>query len=759
MLLPILTAFAVLQTPVRDTVRQEPDAATIASSYADAGARELVRLARDRPNTIDRSISEYQAVVQERMSAGLRTLGRERLIYRRETAARVDWKRQGTIGIEMLGAREVAPGFMSKAQVPDDLRGFMPHLAFDPVDNDLLVRLDTTFVQHPLAIGSEAHYRFRSGDTTTIRLPDGRQIRLIELVVEPRRTDVHLITGSFWFDAVSHGVVQAVFRLARAFDFDRDADEDDDDDVPGFVKPIRAELMYVTMEYGLWDLHWWMPRLIAAEGVFQMSMVSMPLKYERRYSEYRVTGDTTMAPVAVDTGFVGPCRVPFRMNVSIGSDDDSPRRQRAREARDSARVARRDSIFAAQLREDSIAAANGEDTPGARRRRCRREYDVALPDDTASLLAGQYLPSSIFESGEALITEGELSELGERLKNIPEPPWQLQPPRFAIGPSAAGMFRYNRIESLSTGARGDLDLGRAKIDGAIRVGLADWEPNAEVGISRERPAITWRLAGYRRLAAANPANRPLAIGNSVHALLFGRDDGEYFRAAGGELIVKPAITRPQWWELRLFGERQWRADVETDFSLAHAIDGDRVFRPNIRARDADQFGGALVLRYWHGLDPVGFRWGAEASLEGSAGTFDFFRPSLTLRTAAPIGGGLIGSLEAAGGTTVGDSPIQSHWFLGGPPSLRGYDGAVIEGDAFWRGRAELATQLPAARLSMFSDVGWAGPRADFSDGGDRVLYSAGIGASFMDGLVRFDLARALRRPVGWRADLYVGIGL
>jgi hypothetical protein len=58
---------------------------------------------------------------------------------------------------------------------------------------------------------------------------------------------------------------------------------------------------------------------------------------------------------------------------------------------------------------------------------------------------------------------------------------------------------------------------------------------------------------------------------------------------------------------------------------------------------------------------------------------------------------------------------------------------------------------------VFSDAGWAGPGADFARG--RTLVSTGVGASFFDGLLRVDLARALRAPpggkAGWRLDFYV----
>ena len=97
-------------------------------------------------------------------------------------------------------------------------------------------------------------------------------------------------------------------------------------------------------------------------------------------------------------------------------------------------------------------------------------------------------------------------------------------------------------------------------------------------------------------------------------------------------------------------------------------------------------------------------------------------------------------------------PVQSLWYMGGPATLRGYGGAAAVGPSFWRGRAELANRLPAARLAVFSDLAWAGPRNAFAI--SRPLVAAGVGASFLDGLIRIDLARALRAPKGWRLEIY-----
>jgi hypothetical protein len=41
----------------------------------------------------------------------------------------------------------------------------------------------------------------------------------------------------------------------------------------------------------------------------------------------------------------------------------------------------------------------------------------------------------------------------------------------------------------------------------------------------------------------------------------------------------------------------------------------------------------------------------------------------------------------------------------------------------------------------------------------RVRERIGVGASFIDGLVRVDLARALRSPTGWRLDFFTDAAL
>jgi hypothetical protein len=710
-----------------------------ADAYLDAGARELVERARERRWLFDRSIERYQVVAQERMSAGLRVAARDRLMFRRETAARIDWNRDTTVHIEVLGAREIIPPVLKGMQLPAALARSVAHLAFDPAGSELLMRMDTTVMRHPLDRNSEAHYRFRSGDTTTIRLQDGREIRLYELTVEPRRRDPDLIAGSLWLDADTHGLVRMVFRLARPWEFGRDADrtrDDDDDDMPGWLN-VTAELSYFTIEYGLWDLRWWLPRLVSAEGAIGIgSMMRMPLSYERRYSGYEVEGDTAAAPFLPSDSArraARRCRQPMRVVVAVGEN---------RERRAAERIERYDSIRARREGVDTTEVG----------RRCAREFQVAVPADTNALLTSEHLPASIFDNGSVLATETEIRELADRLGQIPEVPWQLPAPQMRL-PFSGGGVRFNRIEALSLGMSGKLDLGRLQLDGGARMGVADRVLNAEVGVTRATRSREIRMGAYRRLAAVDPRVNPFGLGNTLAGFFFGRDEGDYFRTLGAELTVRPPALETQWYELRLFAERQREATAETDFSIAHLLNDERRYRLNIAAQAAEQTGARLTLRTFQGTNPAAPRWSAEMSVEAAAGTFDYVKPTLTLRGDAPLPAGLVTSLEISGGRAGGTLPIQSAYFLGSTPTLRGYYPATLVGDAFWRARAELARGTPAARFILFSDLGWAGPRDEIERG--RALLSAGAGVGILDGLIRVDLARATRPPTGWRLHLYI----
>jgi hypothetical protein len=687
-----------------DTLELRPDSAAMATAYEDDATRELVRLARGRRGALDASVFHYTALSRQRISVGIRALRRDRLLYRRETASTVDWWRDRPSRVEVHGAREAIPVAIPGVQVPEDLAGWVREFVPKPGDDRLPISPNSDgFAWHPLIEGGEALYRYETGDTTVLRLPDGREVRLVELRVTPRERDFRVVTGSFWIELEDHAVVQAVFRPARAFDLERDLESlgeesGEADEVPDILKPVQLDVRYMTMEYGLWEMRWWMPRLMAFHGVLRMGAVRAPITFEVAYSDYTVEADRH-----------GLSELPPVTRELAGD-------------------------------------------PYGRAREYEHPIRVVVPEDTVSLLDSEQLAASFFGEGEALITEAELRELGERLEVLPPPPWELGRPRvtppWELG---RGLLRYNRVEGFSVGARLDWDLTRLRTDHTARIGM-DGVPRVEAGVVVPRLRRDWRGVGYwRRLTAMNPALRPLATGNSLSALLIGRDDGMYFEASGLELAVTPVDAAR--YELRLYAERQRPVRQSTDFAVLRP-EGD--FRPNLLAADADQVGMRARYRIARGLDPAGFRWGGWLDLTAETGSFTFVRPGIGVRGSGPLVGQLLGGVELAAGTTLGGeegAPPQSAWLLGGAPTLRGFPGGALGGPDYARARAELSTRFPAARFALFADAGWAGELETAA--GPDVAVAVGVGASALDGLVRLDLARAVQPVERWRLDLYL----
>lgn len=712
--------------PARDT----------ASAYLDPTARSLVAGARERRQRVERTIDLYRVTARERIYAGVTAVNRDRTLFGREMAVRIEWRRGETGNVRVLGARQASPAATRGVELPEDLRSEVTDLAFDPDElqlnlfqfgagdvgredreADVETRRDSAGVTvsvdpgppiDPLRAGSEAHYRFRSGDTTTVRLPDGSQLRLIQLEVIPRRREFRLLRGTLWIDEQTHGVARSVLSTARPFDLRRDAGED----VPRVVNTfgaIRAEVRYVTVEYALYQGRFWLPRLVAVDAQANMGVVAgLPVRFERSYADYEVQASATpqQAPISV--------------------------------------LARRDTA-AARLCEEQAQAAG--ETCECDDGRCQR-WRVEVPADTAALLASADLPPPLAEGNARLITGEEVESLAR----------VLTPSLGRLGDFAPELttgftaLRYNRVEALSAGVRADVAWGPLTVGGEARIGVGDLEPAATLGVTRESLGRRTRLAGYRRLATFDPRSRALGLGGSLNALLLGRDEADYFRASGAELTSDP-VREGRWsYAWRLFGEHQHPVSRTTQVSLARAWD-ETPFREVRPAERADQAGASLALSRSFGTDRSAARFSLGTWMEGQAGTFEYGRGQATARLTVPSLGRFALALEGAAGTTAGDVPVQGLWYLGGASTVRGYEGALVGGESFWRARGEVATPLPAARLVLFSDVGWAGARDAWEL--DPPLVSAGVGASFLDGLVRIDLARALRSPTGWRVDLYL----
>ncbi len=727
----LLLALALLLRAL-PAAAQEP---APSDAYRDGRARELVRLARARRAVVDTRITGYQVTARERFSARLAVAGAERLLFRRETAARIDWTRD-TVRIRVLGAREAQPLVHAGAQLPPpDLAGTVPSLAFDPVDSEMLLRFDSTVIRHPLAPGSEAFYRFARGDSSAIRLPDGRGVRLVELRIAARRPDPQLINGSFWVDAATHAVVRAAFRLSRPISAG-------DSDVTVLVPEVTAELEHVAIDYGLLDLRWWLPRSVVARGVVQVAGRRLPLAYERSYEGYTVQGDTLAAAPAAEAALAAAAERPCRPRTfgSIGIRVGAPRDP-----------ATGDSAWSAAWDRSAarVAGGAGGDSASAGTRKCGRAF-VVTRAEPADLVAGPGLPGDLYDEGEGPVGEDDLRELAGLARGLPGAPWSVASPRVQL--LTPELVRYNRVEGLSLGARAALPLGPAELRAELRAGTTG-EVGARLSGARSGSTLRTEVAAYRGVEAVEVASQPFSLAGSASALLLGRDENDYFRGTGTELRLTPPAARPRSWELRLFAERQEPLRARSEASLRGLVDGGFETRGNLAAERIGQAGATLRLRASRGDDPARLRARGELELHGETGDLTFARPLVRLAADRLLGGGVGFGVALAAGTALGDVPVQRAWQIGGATTVRGHDAAALRGESLWLARGELTRGSPALRLSAFGDAGWAGPRADFRS--SRPLRGAGVGVSLLDNLLRLDLARGIGGG-GWRLHLRMG---
>jgi hypothetical protein len=250
----------------------------------DVQALRLLDAVRTRLEVQDRSLQSFQATARERMSVALRTRVREHLVYRREMAARLDWSRTGSPRIRMLGAREyrAVPG--SAVRVLDDVETEALDLVFTPASQLRSIGFGSFRLgDHPLSTSAAGRYRFALGDTLDLRLSSGHVLRLIEIRIEPTAAVFPAVSGSLWIDDASHTVVREVYSplvnpATRSAGI-------------AFIGDIEVRVDRIVIEHGLWELRWWLPRVLTFEGTAQVGRLARgTFRYERMYDDYDVHG-------------------------------------------------------------------------------------------------------------------------------------------------------------------------------------------------------------------------------------------------------------------------------------------------------------------------------------------------------------------------------------------------------------------------------------------------------------------------------------
>ncbi|MFL5580035.1 MAG: ShlB/FhaC/HecB family hemolysin secretion/activation protein [Gemmatimonadaceae bacterium] len=746
------------------------------AAFANEATHRLYLRARAARTEQDSALLAYDTRTYQRVSAhiGFARVGRDRLIFRKENAARVRWQRDRGAWVEVTGSRTTLPSFKGFAEVGDELRDELdsevsPSMVTIPyfpgregiwVGSDGLAKaeVEDTDIIHPLAEGAELYYRFSAGDSLSIRTGEGRRFTIREMRVTPRAPRWNLIVGSFWFDTESGRLVRSAYRLAEHIDAFKVAkevdDEDPDEDIPLFVRPLVTPIIVsidaITEEYGLYEGRFWLPRVRVMEGSGRMSFIRMRVAMEESFRYASVNGRLDSLPT------LRTAEEQKRVvdSIDVARKAREAERKRLREdttAEGKRQLAAFDSTVREERRrrreracEDGLLTSTQERHEGAVR------VSASVPCDQTRLASSPDLPKSPYDPGDELFDSSELEALKEKVLSLAtQPGFAPQKPELYY---SAELWRYNRVEGFSPAAAVRQRFGAGYTgELVLRIGLADLQPNGELTLARTAARRTVQVTGYRRLAAANDFGNPLSFGASLGAALFGRDEGFYYRTAGAELAVtgegNPFLG------LRFFAERHDAAEKETDVALPHLFSGGE-FIDNITADEGTITGAALRIQSSHGEDPEGFRLLSDLRAEGAGGAWLFGRALGDVTLSRGFGRRAAGALTLSGGAAGGEVPVQRLFYLGGSQTVRGQRAGSAIGNAFWMTRAELGSGFVGVRPTIFFDAGWAGDRADWQHPG-RPLSGAGVGASFMDGLFRFDLARGIYPRQQVRLDLYL----
>ena len=714
-------------------------------------------------------LAGYETTVRQRMSSSigistglaataglpLVTVGPPRLAARFESVARVGWSETSGAWAEILAARSVLPMFGSGPPEPETgevalVLPYYPGRDWLWPTTELYRALPTArdWIVHPLSAGADSVYEFSVGDSLDIRLPDKRAIHVRELRVRPRRPSPRLIVGSLWIDAETGNLVRTAYRPSTTIDLwpmmERNFDSDDRKMAQKFG-PYTGTIREIIVDNALYEGRFWLPRtrVANAEGTATGGRITFSIEQTFQYS-------------SVATRVAGAPRVDLVDTVK----DIDPRTGRVREG-EWYRVQQRGSRC--RTRGDTSSTWRPDSSTDDRTLTSMTadgiRFKVLLPCHSADLATSPELPPSIYGPDDQLFPQVDFDALykdaDRALAMDRQAKWSPQAYVFHYGLDRA-MVRYNRIEGLSVGVNVERDLGKGYTEGAlVRLGTYAPAPVGELYLRRSNVATELQGGVYRRLAAANDWGNPLGPGASINALLFGRDDGFYYRTLGAELTgTRRSSNDGLLFRWRVFGEQQSTASVETQGSLAHAVNG-REFAPNIEARAGNFYGLGGVLAYVHGDNPNGLRISGNTRVESAAGLAPYGRAMTELTLSDGFGSKTLASVTGAAGSSTDALPTQRWWYLGSPYTVHGQSSGAAAGNTFWLARAEVSRGYPLFRPIVFADVGWAGNRRQFGDGG--TISGAGFGVAILNGLIRLDAAHGLRPSHGWRVDLYLEI--
>lgn len=709
--------------------------------FLDPAARRLVEGARaaweSAAPTLDSYTTRLHGQQHWRIVAARRNYVMQELRY----SARLRWSRRQAAVVRLDGywVRHSALASVASettAQAVSERVGRLGgrHPSGDPFRFALSMLPETAggadgdgFVS-PLDTDAQPFYRYRSGDTTTVLLPNGDAVRAVEVVAMPRYRAARFVAAILWIEADSHAMVRLAFRPSKPLDrelafcaacpdgrrlgahldlqgegpargdsaqaarpgfFGRLANAALNSALPRFEIAVAS----VVVNYGLWNRRHWLPR--------SMTWLGHVAAYDEVVANENVPG------VAVEVS----------SQLAFEVDDV---RELGTDAETTAQVVER-------WREpgDSVFGAGSGDADQAVR---------ILPDksDASVSTPGELFVPAAWDA-DAFAPDGEAQRLASQLAGVPvggapadslansgleASRWTFEPPFLTLR-----LLGYNSTEGFSAGTR----LWR-RYSGGRAVLSARW--------ARTPDQIEVRLAAEREFsrlllgASAYRDARPVGWVRQFGALQSAETVG-WYTAVGVGVRLSPARRYRESVSLRVFAERhdEFGADLSRETLVGAAARwspwwGERSGR---RLRG----GGELSLRGTLEDDPG--TPGGDSSLR-AAGTAAVL-VELGRCGEACTGRGPTLGLEGGLARSWGTMRRADHWLLDETgEGLRGHEPLRVAGRSLWRARADLQQRVWFARLSVF---------ADWLRVGELDLCAAGAGVVLPAG-VRIDAAR----PVG-----------
>ena len=689
-------------------------------------AQDLLRLARQRHHRPDSTLHDYRAELHTLVSVGFITdpLAPPKLVIASELASGIAWQREGGLQIRMLGQRYVTSfGRDIEAGLDFSEPWFVATLPGDSLRVLGGIGLPERAAIHPFAPGAERYYTYALGDTLSLLTP-GRQVDLVEVRVSPTRGDEALVVGSIWVDALTGDIGAMQIRFVGKPLWA------DDENPEGSAWANRILSVSATLEQGLWEQRYWLPHRQQLELMIRIPFIgnfALPLVFKNEFGRFDINSDEPIAWMSPD---------------SLRTRSDSTGNgEHARATITISPEGEREEVEPGAEGVD-LGIEYSDDTQ-VRAGTWGGGWEIIRPPDDSLLAYDEW--DRPLETPASDLTLPSAEELERRARELS--PSITGRKMFAIQyDRLPDLIRYNRVEALALGVAARWDIPRRafwSLGGGFSFGIADLAPKARLDLRYDASRKRIDLAGYSELHLAGSAltDARRAFGSSMRAFFLGRDDADYYRSSGA------ALTGGQrWGRFRLDAgigiEDQGSVERNTQIAIP-GIWEDSVFQTNPPADEGTFWRGDLASTIYVGdwerpTNRAELTLGSEV---GSGMGFDYVQPRIELEGKFDLGSFASVALVTRGGWTSGDAPAQRLWGIGGLETVRGYTYGTRLGDSFWTARIEIARRRPIFRPVVFADFGWAGDTGDWPSGGASgdVLWSAGVGASLLNGLFRADL--------------------